>query len=210
VYARRQRIEEEQEHGDTYGLDPHTLYSYDGTPTSQHDDLNVPIAFRRQPRITARKLPSKLSPYYVSNYVSYASFGSQYNSFITALDSTLPIPSDCQKAKKYPESRATMIEEMTTLDKNNTWVLTTLTPNKWVVGGKWVFTVKQNSEGRVDRYKARLVAKGYRQTYGVDYDETFAPMAKMNTIWTFISIAAISKWKLFQMDVKNAFLHGDL
>jgi hypothetical protein len=54
------------------------------------------------------------------------------------------------------------------------------------------------------------VAKGYSQTYGVDYDETFAPMAKMNTIRTLISIAAINKWKLFQMDVKNAFLHGDL
>jgi hypothetical protein len=142
--------------------------------------------------------------------VSYASLGSQYNSFITALNSTLPIPSDCQKAKKYPEWRATMIEEMTTLDKNNTWVLTTPPPNKQVVGCKWVFTVKQNLEGRVDRYKARLVAKGYSQTYGVDYDETFAPMAKMNTIRTLISIAAINKWKLFQMDVKNAFLHGDL
>jgi hypothetical protein len=70
--------------------------------------------------------------------------------------------------------------------------------------------VKQNSEGRVDIYKARLVAKGYSQTYGVDYDETFATMAKMNTIQTLISITAINKWKLFQMDVKNAFLHGDL
>ena len=102
-----------------------------------------------------------------------------------------------------------MIEEMTTLDKNNTWVLTTL-PNKRAVGCKWVFTVKQNSEGKVERYKARLVAKGYSQTYGVDYDETFAPVAKMNTIRALISIAANNKWKLFQMDVKNAFLHGDL
>lgn len=78
------------------------------------------------------------------------------------------------------------------------------------MGCKWVFTVKQTPEGKVERYKARLVAKGYSQTYGVDYDETFAPVAKMNTIRTIISIAANRNWKLFQMDVKNAFLHGDL
>ena len=103
-----------------------------------------------------------------------------------------------------------MMEEMEALDKNNTWELTTLPPNKRVVGCKWVYAVKQNAEGKVERYKARLVAKGYSQTYGVDYDETFAPVAKMNTIRTLISIAANKQWKLFQMDVKNAFLHGDL
>src|SRR5207253_190437 len=78
------------------------------------------------------------------------------------------------------------------------------------VGCKWVFTIKHNAEGRVERYKARLVAKGYNHTYGVDYDETFAPVAKMNTIRTVISIAANNSWGLHQMDVKNAFLHGDL
>jgi hypothetical protein len=103
-----------------------------------------------------------------------------------------------------------MMEEMTTLDKNNTWVCTTLPRNKRVVGCKWVFSVKQNVDGKVERYKARLVAKGYSQTYGVDYDETFAPVAKINTIRALISIAANNKCKLFQMDVKNVFLHGDL
>jgi len=103
-----------------------------------------------------------------------------------------------------------MLEEMAALDKNNTWVVTTLPANKRAVGCKWVFTVKQTPDGKVERYKARLVAKGYSQTYGVDYDETFAPVAKMNTIRTIISIAANHGWKLFQLDVKNAFLHGDL
>jgi hypothetical protein len=70
--------------------------------------------------------------------------------------------------------------------------------------------VKQTPEGKVERYKARLVARGYSQTYGIDYDETFAPVAKMSTVKTLISCAANFGWSLHQLDVKNAFLHGDL
>ena len=103
-----------------------------------------------------------------------------------------------------------MLEEMAALDKNNTWIVTSLPAGKKVVSCKWVFTIKQTPEGKVERYKARLVARGFSQTYGVDYDETFAPVAKMSTIRALISAAANNKWNLFQLDVKNAFLHGDL
>jgi hypothetical protein len=85
-----------------------------------------------------------------------------------------------------------MKEELLALQKNKTWELVHLPEVKKAVGCKWVFIVKQTPEGKIDRYKARLVAKGYSQTYGIDYDETFAPVAKMGTVRTLIS--CISSW----------------
>jgi Reverse transcriptase (RNA-dependent DNA polymerase) len=119
-------------------------------------------------------------------------------------------PKSWQIAKEDPKWKAAMIEELEALVKNKTWEFVSLTAGKKAVGCKWVFTVKQNQEGRVERYKTRLVAKGYSQTYGIDYDETFAPVAKMSTVRTFVSLAANGGWKLHQLDVKNAFLHGNL
>ena len=103
-----------------------------------------------------------------------------------------------------------MGEEMLALEKNKTWDVVELPRGKQPVGCKWVFTVKYKADGSLERYKARLVAKGYTQTYGVDYQETFAPVAKMNTVRILLSLAAIFGWSLQQFDVKNAFLHGDL
>ena len=72
--------------------------------------------------------------------------------------------------------------EMEALAKNNTWELVKLPKGIKPIGSKWVFSMKYKSSGSIERYKARMVAKGYTQTYGIDYLETFAPIAKMNTV----------------------------
>lgn len=103
-----------------------------------------------------------------------------------------------------------MKEELSALHKNETWTLVKLPEGKRPVGCKWVFTIKFNVQGNVERYKARLVAKGFTQTYGIDFQETFSPVAKLTTIRVLLSLAANLDWPLHQFDVKNAFLHGDL
>ena len=103
-----------------------------------------------------------------------------------------------------------MHEEIKALEKNGTWELTKLPLRKSTVECKWIFNVKYKVDGNIDIYKARLVAKGFMQTYGVDYQETFAPVAKLNTVQVLHSIAVNNDWPLYQLDVKNAFLNGDL
>jgi hypothetical protein len=103
-----------------------------------------------------------------------------------------------------------MMAEIESIEKNKTWELTVLPQGVNPIGVKWVFKTKLNENGEVDKYKARLVAKGYAQQYGVDYIEVFAPVARLDTIRLILALAAQNSWSVFQLDVKSAFLHGDL
>ena len=85
----------------------------------------------------------------------------------------------------------------------------TLPPGKFVVGCKWIYKIKTRFDGSIKRYKTHLVGKGFTQEYEIDYEETFAPVADISYVRAFLAVATASKWNLFQMDVKNAFLNGD-
>lgn len=120
------------------------------------------------------------------------------------------IPANVEEALKSKKWKGAMDTEMDALVKNGTLDKSELPQGKKPVGCRWIFTIKYRPDGTIDRYKARLVAKGYTQTYGIDYSETFSPVAKIDTIRVLFSIAANQGWELHQFDVKNVFLHGDL
>lgn len=119
-------------------------------------------------------------------------------------------PSGFWDAKEDPKWRDAMQEELTMIEKNQTWELVERPEHRKVIGLKWVFRTKLNADGSINKHKARLVVKGYAQIFGVDYFDTFAPVARQDTIRMLLAIAAHNKWKIFQLDVKSAFLNGFL
>jgi len=103
-----------------------------------------------------------------------------------------------------------MSEELSSSSRMHTWNLVPLPPDIPPVTCKWVYKIKTHSDGSIARYKAHLVAQGISKKYGLDYEETFALVAKMTYVRTLIFVATIHMWPLFQLEVKNAFLHGHL
>ncbi|WVZ15253.1 hypothetical protein V8G54_012819 [Vigna mungo] len=103
-----------------------------------------------------------------------------------------------------------MEEELKMIEKNQTWELVDRPSHKKVIGVKWVYRTKFNPDGSVNKYKARLVVKGYAQMFGVDFSETFAPVARLDTIRLLLALAAQKGWLIHQLDVKSAFLNGYL
>jgi hypothetical protein len=130
--------------------------------------------------------------------------------YAVQIDYTLTEPSSYKAAAQHPQWCTAMQDEFDALQKQGTWSLVTPPPNKNVVGCKWVYKLKHNSDGTIARYKARLVAKGFHQQQGVDFDETFSPVIKPPTVRLILSLAVSHNWPLRQLDVKNAFLHGTL
>ena len=131
------------------------------------------------------------------------------NNFIVLPDEPKTI-AQMLKSEHRHQWELAMAEEINSLQQNQTWTIETLPHGRTAVDNKWVFKIKTKSDGTVDHFKARLVAKGYSQTVGVDYGETYAPTAKMDSIRTLLALAAAEDSEMIQFDVKTAFLYGEL
>ncbi|GKC28002.1 ribonuclease H-like domain-containing protein [Tanacetum coccineum] len=121
-----------------------------------------------------------------------------------------PIPKNPSHALKDPNWRNAMYDEYNALVKNGTWLLVPRPAGVNMVRSMWLFKHKFHADGTLSRYKARLVANGSSQQLGVDFDETFSLVVKPATIRTVLSLAVSRQWPIHQLDVKNAFLNGDL
>ena len=142
------------------------------------EDPSQDIPPRHSTRV--RSIPTHLLDYYC--YIAIA---------------TLHEPQTYREDSTDPLWQIAMKEELDALTKNHTWDLVTLPPGQSVVGCEWIYKIKTRSNGFIERYKARHVAKGFTQEYEIDYEETFAPIARISSVRAFLAVAAASKWDLF-------------
>ncbi|KAM0970182.1 hypothetical protein FF1_018305 [Malus domestica] len=188
--------------------------SHPSEAPSNNDITQLPTVHsppvRRNPACE-RKLPSKLHDYvtYTTRYpltdvIDYSNVSPCFAAFLSAINEARE-PQSFQEANLHNEWRTAMAEELQALHENHTWTIVKLPKGKKAVGSRWVYKTKFHSDGTVERDKACLVARGFTQTYGADYKETFAPVAKMNTVRVLLLVPINNAWPLFQMDVKKCF-----
>ncbi|GKC00221.1 retrovirus-related pol polyprotein from transposon TNT 1-94 [Tanacetum coccineum] len=153
-----------------------------------------------------RRHPAYLSDYFAGDDQALDSVDDELN--ITDLVHHDPI--HYEDAVKDDKLRKAMDLEIQAIEKNQTWRLVDLPKGTKCIGVKWVFKTKLNEKGEVEKHKARLVVRGYGQEFRVDYEEVYAPVARIDTIRLMIALAAQKGWTIYQMDVKSAFLYGTL
>lgn len=170
------------------------------------EQLSTECVTRKNPTRTRRK-PVHLQDYETEDKV---------DKLVTCVDycyrAVCDMPQNYQDAIRSPNSQQwikAMDDEIHSLEKNNTFKITQLPPDKKAVGGRWVYTLKSDTDGS-DRYKARFVAKGYSQKQGIDYEETFSPTADMTTVRIVMQKAVQEGLILHQMDVETAYLHAPI
>ncbi|WVZ71837.1 hypothetical protein U9M48_020372 [Paspalum notatum var. saurae] len=119
-------------------------------------------------------------------------------------------PGTFEEARAHECWRNAMLDEMTSIESNGTWELVDPPPHQGPIGLKWVFKTKKDTTGIIIKHKARLVAKGYVQRQGIDYEEVFTPVARIESVRLLLALAVSKGWPVHHMDVKSAFLNGEL
>ena len=180
------------------------------TLPSWHKDYHMSnTTFTQVPLSDSTPTPVKGTKYPLSNFVSYSRLSLPHRVFLATVSGHSE-PTSYSQAAADPNWQQAMTAELNALQQNHTWTLVPLPAGHKPIGCKWVYRIKYHSDGTIERYKARLVAKGYTQVEGVDYIETFSSTAKLTTLRCILAVAASRNWHIHQLDVQNAFLHGDL
>ncbi|CAL1375244.1 unnamed protein product [Linum trigynum] len=150
-----------------------------------------------------------VSKYSMDKYVTFDKLPPAHKTYVMSAMAVTE-PKTYEEACKELCWREAMKDESDALEANQTWEPAYLPTGKRAIGCKWVYKVKLRADGTIERFKARLVAKGFTQIYGIDFLDTFSPVAKINSVKVLLAVAAANDWLIHQMDVSNAFLHGEL
>jgi Reverse transcriptase (RNA-dependent DNA polymerase) len=156
-------------------------------PTQDENTLRRKSTRQTRPLVKLRDYVSHQVMYPIQNFISYSKVSPKYRAYLSNITNQME-PTNFSETNQSPTWCKAMNEELKALEKNDTWDIINLPKNKKLVGCKWVYKIKYNCDGTIERYKARLVAKGFTQTYGIDYQETFAPVAKINTVRILLSV----------------------
>lgn len=207
-------IEDEASDSDEEFEDQEVVNSGGGTLNSSEAEENVENSPMGYETPEAREERERGPPAWLSDYTPGSGLsGSEVSDLELQANMALVMsddPTNFEDAVGSKKWRKAMDAEIESIEKNNTWKLVKLPPGAKRIGVKWVFKTKYNEIGEIDKYKARLVAKGYSQREGVDFTEVYAPVARMDTIRVMLALAAQRGWIVYQLDVKSAFLHGEL
>ncbi|KAG7538693.1 Zinc finger CCHC-type superfamily [Arabidopsis suecica] len=204
VETETERVHDETEQVEDSDKENEEEGSLDLENNNDHESENVGNTEQPQtgPRRTQRQI---VKPKYLQDYVLLAE--EEGEKVLLCLNNE---PFDFAEAKDSKEWIHACEDEINSITKNKTWDLVELPQGIKPIGLKWVFKLKRNADGSINKHKARLVAKGYVQRYGVDFDEVFAPVARIETIRLLVNLAASNGWEIHHLDVKTAFLHGEL
>jgi len=179
------------------------------TPSPSVSSTADPVVLPPRRSSRPHQPPFYLQDYHYHALIPSSSLPHSHHALVSLLTQYTE-QSSFEEASKDPGWVQAMNKEIQALLDNNTWDFVDLPPGKKAISSKWVYKVKLHSDGTLERLKAWLVIRGFTQKYGVDYLEVFSPVVKMATIRTVIALATAKGWGLYQLDVNNAFLLGDL